>query len=158
MKTLFNPSRWPLAIVIKDLINYNKFKNIIKSEARNPNSKLNQFKIKYNRFYTLYLIVSLDESDKGLDEKMKRFRVFEILKPVHQYLDDELGFAGSLTPEFSQFVDDKGIETLSYAAIYRFVFEKFSILWLIKWIFILSTLITLIIKYNIITWIITHLT
>jgi hypothetical protein len=98
-------------------------------------------------------MISLDDVDKALDARMKRFRVFEILKPVHDYIDSDLGFAGQITPEFSQFFDDKGAETLSYAAMYRYTFDKFSFAWLLKWIFILGVIALILIYSPIISWI-----
>jgi hypothetical protein len=160
LTNIFRPKRWGLVIAIQDIISYRKFISSIKIEARDPKSKYNLYKMKHNMFYTLYLTVSLEDSDDGLDFKMKRFRVFEILRPIHEYLDTDLGFAGKLAPEFSQFFDDKGRETLSYAAIYRFVFDKLSLFWVLKWgILILGT--TLFFKYDlhkyIYEWIISYL-
>jgi len=131
-----SPSQWGLVLVIKDILEYRRFITVIKNESRNKKSNFNKYNLKYNAFYVIYTMVSLDQSDAVLDERMKRVRVLDILKPIHTYLDDQLGFAGFLSPEFSQFYDDKGTPTLTYAAMYRYVFEKLSLRWVIKWFFI----------------------
>lgn len=125
--------RWiSLYEVRRDLSNYLDWIRIISRERDNPDSKFNKFRMNHNLFYIIYFPISLPEEDRELPDKIKRLRVIESLKPVHLYLDDELGFAEYLVPEFSQFFDDENNPTLTYGIIYRFGFKRFSLSWLIK--------------------------
>jgi len=143
--SLFKPSTWGISKVLDDIENYRSFIHAIKQESKNPKSKFNQWKLNKNYFYTIYFIMDLDETEHQLPENIKRLRMIESLAPLHRYLDEELGFAGSLSPEFNQFEDDKGQPTYSYLIAYRFVFEKLSLGWFLKWAVII---IALIIGYN----------
>jgi len=149
-----NPKNWGIFKVYRDIENFLDWRKTIKKEETNPRSKYNLFKLQRTKLYDIYIIVSLEDEDAFLSENVKRVKVLESLNPVHRYLDEELGFAGNLQCEFNQFVDDKGVPTLSYLIVYRFIFEKFSILWLLKFIIINGILIYIILKYNIIPLII----
>ncbi len=118
--------------VYRDFRDYFDWINTIKSEKKNPKSLWKKFGLDHNYFYTIYLIVTLPDQDAPLTDYIKRLRVIEILSPVNRYLDD-LGFAEYLVPEFNQIVDTKTDQlTLSYGIVYRFVFNRFSIGWLIS--------------------------
>lgn len=143
LKTKKTRWTWGLITVIKDILGYIKFIKVIKSERQNPSSKFNKYNMKHNMFYVIYTMRSLDESDAVLDERMKRVRLLDTLRPVHTYLDDELGFAGNLTPEFSQFFNNENKPTLTYAAIYRYVFNKLSLFWIVKWSIIIGLILFL---------------
>jgi hypothetical protein len=138
MKNFLNPNNWGLVQVYRDFDNYRDWIKTIKREEKNPNSLYNQFKFNKNYFYNIYLMVSLDEVDLQTTEMVQRLKIIEMLNPVHRYLDEELGFAECITPEFNQFVDDKGNKTLTYLVMYRFSFNKFSLNWLIRWSVILG--------------------
>ena len=118
--------------VIKDIKNYILWIRTIKEERSNARSKYNQFGIKHNYFFVLYLPWTLPQEDAALPDDIKRFRLMEALNPVHRYLDYELGFSDYIIPEFNQFFDDEGNPTLTYGIIYRFAFKKLSIGWVIK--------------------------
>ena len=134
-KKIIKPPFWtriPIVGVYKDLSNYRSWIKTIKEEVNTPNSKFNKLGMQHNFFYIVYLTVSLPEEESEIPESSKRLRVMENLTPVHQYLDDELGFAGYLVPEFSQFYDKEGNPTLTYAAIYRFAFNTLGVKWVIS--------------------------
>ena len=103
----------PIIGVIRDISNYRSWMRTIRIEAENPNSKFNAFNLNFNYFYVLYVPVSLPEEKFNLPENVKRLRLMEILAPIHQYLDMDLGFAGSIVPEFNQFYDEEGNPTLT---------------------------------------------
>lgn len=138
MKNFLNPNNWGLVKVYRDFDNYRDWIRTIKREEKEPKSKYHQFGFKRNYFYNIYLTVSLDEVDLQTTEIVQRLKIVELLNPVHRYLDDELGFAECITPEFNQFMDDKGNKTLTYLIMYRFSFNKFSLNWVIRWIVILG--------------------
>jgi hypothetical protein len=149
MKLKFlNPNNWGITKIYRDFDNYRDWIKTIKKEEKDPNSKYNQFKLSRNYFYNVYLTVSLDDVDLQTSEIVQRLKIVEMLNPLHRYLDDELGFAECLTPEFNQFVDDKGNKTLTYLVMYRFSFNKFSLNWLFKWIVIIGILWFVIAKYS----------
>jgi hypothetical protein len=153
---LFKPSTWGVTKVIRDIENYKDWKYIIKKEKANPNSKFNQWNLNHNYFYTLYFTHTIDETEAQLPEKIQRLRMIESFAPLHRYLDEELGFAGSLVPEFNQFFDDDGNPTLTYLIAYRFAFDKLSIGWvikfLLKWVVVI-TAISIFIKKGGLEWI-----
>jgi hypothetical protein len=127
-------SRIPIVQVCQDIKNYKNWIRVIDEEINNPNSKFNKYKLERSYFYIIYLSTSLPEEDALLPDNIKRLRLMEILAPVHQYLDDDLGFAGYLTPEFSQFYNED-TPTLTYAAIYRFTFDRLSIKYILSRLF-----------------------
>jgi hypothetical protein len=138
----FKLSTWGIFDVIRDIKNYKDWKHIIKKEKANPNSKFNQWNLNHNYFYTLYFTHTIDETETQLPEKIQRLRMVESFAPLHRYLDEELGFAGNLVPEFNQFFDDKGNPTLTYLIAYRFAFDKLSIGWVIKFLLKCAAIIT----------------
>lgn len=143
----------PFLGAIRDIQNYRSWIKTIKEEAYDPHSKFNKFGLDYNYFYVLYVPVSLPQEDAVLPENIKRLRLMEVLAPIHQYLDNDLGFAGSIVPEFNQFYDDEGNPTLTYGAIYRFAFDTLSLRWFITRTLFLGALIFSLIKWPILSWI-----
>jgi len=148
---LLKPNTWS---VWRDIENYRDFIKIIKREKKDPSSKFNKWKLNHNYFYTVYFTLDIDESEEQLPEKIKRLRMVESLAPLHRYLDEELGFAECLTPEFNQFYDNKGNPTLTYLIAYRFVFNKLSFWWVVKKSLIIILIIFLFAKFNIIPFLI----
>ena len=137
--------------VIKDLRNYRKWVRAIKIEAQNPDSKFNTYGLNHNYFYVLYIPVTLPQEDLALPENIKRLRVVETLAPIHQYLDNDLGFADYVVPEFTQFFDDENEPTLTYGIVYRFAFQRFSIGWLLSRILTITLLTFVLIKWPILS-------
>lgn len=122
-------SRIPFVEVIRDLRAYRLWIRTIQGERDNMQSKYNQFGMSHNYFYILYLPVTLPQEDSALSDDIKRLRLIEILRPIHQYIDYELGFSDYIVPEFNQFFDDEGEPTLTYGMVYRFAFKKLSLRW-----------------------------
>lgn len=152
---LFKPHTWGVVKVWRDFENYRDWKHVIKKEKSNPNSKFNQWNLNHNYFYTIYFTHTQDETEAQLPERIQRLRMIESFAPLHRYLDEELGFAGSLVPEFNQFYDDEGESTLTYLIAYRFAFDKISIKWLLFFLFkwaALITAVTIFIKKGGIEW------
>jgi hypothetical protein len=134
--SLFKPSTWGITKVYRDIENYRDWIRIIKREEADYQSKYSKWKLKHNFFYTIYFTMDIEENEAQLPEQIKRLRLIESLAPLHRYLDDDLGFAGCLTPEFNQFFDNDGKPTLTYLIAYRFSFNKLSLNWVIRWLFI----------------------
>ena len=153
-----NPPLWtriPFVKVWRDIESYRSWIRTIKEEASNPLSKFNKYKLDHNYFYVLYFPVSLPETDYNLPENIKRLRLMEILAPVHQYLDEELGFAGNIVPEFNQFFDDEDNPTLTYGVIYRFAFDRLNLQYVITRSIFLGILIWIISKYDLLHHLVT---
>ena len=150
---LFKPKTWGITRVYNDLKNYQDFIRIIKREKNDPNSKWNVWKLNNNAFYTIFFTHDIEETEAQLPQKIMRLRMIESLAPLHRYLDEELGFAECLTPEFNQFFDDEGNATLTFLITYRFSFNKLSLWWIVRWSLIVSTAIILFTKLHIIQWI-----
>jgi hypothetical protein len=144
--------KFPVLGVIRDISNYRSWIKTIQAEAYNPQSKFNKFGLDFNFFYVLYVPVSLPMEDSVLPENIKRLRLMEILAPLHQYLDSDLGFAGSIVPEFNQFYDDEGTPTLVYGVIYRFAFDTLSLKWVLTRAFFTGALIFVLVKWPILSW------
>jgi len=143
----------PLLGVIRDIQNYRSWIKTIKEEAYDPHSKFNKFGLDYNYFYVLYVPVSLPQEDAILPENIKRLRLMEVLTPLHQYLDTDLGFAGSIVPEFNQFYDDEGNPTLTYGVIYRFTFDTLSLKWVLTRAIGTAVVVWALVKWPILGWI-----
>jgi len=137
----------PLFEVIRDIRSYRKWIQAIKEERANPNSKFNKFELNANYFYVLYIPITLPQEDAALPDNIKRLRVVENLAPIHQYLDNDLGFADYIVPEFNQFYDEENNPTLTYGIVYRFAFKKLSIKWALTRLIFLSALIFSLFKF-----------
>ena len=146
----FKPKNWGIVKVYRDFENFADWKRTIRREQSNPNSKFNKWKLSRTKLYDVYLIISLDESDVPLPEELKRVKVIESLNPLNRYLDEELGFAECLSCEFNQFEDKEGNATLSYLIVYRFIFNKFSLKWLLKFLVINTVLLFVIFHFKLI--------
>jgi hypothetical protein len=133
MNLNFKKSNLYLAYV--DAVNYFDWKRTIKKEEKNPDSKYNTFGFKRNFFYDVFVVISLDEMDKALPIEGQRYNVIEKLVPVNKYIDEELGFAECIVPEFNQFFDAENTPTLSFLIGYRFTPEVLTLGWVLKWIF-----------------------
>jgi len=144
------PRNWGIVKVYRDFENFADWKRTIRREQSNPNSKFNKWKLSRTKLYDVYLIISLDESDVPLPEELKRVKVIESLNPLNRYLDEELGFAECLSCEFNQFEDKEGNATLSYLIVYRFIFNKFSLKWLLKFLVINTVLLFVIFHFKLI--------
>ncbi|HPI82009.1 MAG TPA: hypothetical protein PK122_02145 [Candidatus Paceibacterota bacterium] len=137
----------PLIEVIRDIRSYRKWINAIREERANPNSKFNKFELNANYFYVLYLPITLPQEDAALPDNIKRLRVVENLAPIHQYLDNDLGFADYIVPEFNQFYDEDNNPTLTYGIVYRFAFKKLSLKWVLSRTLFLAAAIFAIFKF-----------
>jgi hypothetical protein len=151
---ILKPRTWGLVRVWRDIDNYRDFIRIIKKERDNPRSKYSKWKLNHNAFYTIFFTHDIEESELGLPTHIMRLRMLESMAPLHRYLDEELGFAESLTPEFNQFIDDETQEpTLTYLITYRYSFDKLSLWWVLRWSLIIPTVAIILSKLNLIQWI-----
>jgi len=151
---LFKVNTWGISKVRRDIVNYSDWISTIKKEKRNPKSKFNYWKLSHNAFYTLYFTLDIAEEENQLPEDIKKLRILESLGALNRYLDEELGFAECLVPEFNQFIDDENNPTLTYLIAYRFAFNKLSLRWCIKWALIITILGLIISHFNLISLIV----
>jgi hypothetical protein len=152
--SLFKPSTWGTVRVYRDLENYSQWIKTIKKEEASFQSKYTKWELKHNKFYTLYFFHTIDENEAQLPEQIKRLRIIESLAPLNRYLDQELGYAECLIPEFNQFYDTEGNPTLTYLIAYRFAFNKLSMGWALKKLIEIIALIIFLAHFSpILTWI-----
>jgi len=151
---LFKPKTWGISRVFNDIRNYKEFRRVVLNEERDPYSKFNKWKLTHNLFGTIFATLDVDENEAQLPQKIMRMRMIESLAPLHRYLDEELGFAECLIPEFNQFFDKDNNPTLTYLISYRFAFEKLSLRWIIRWSLIMTAIIIILFsQLNIFQWI-----
>lgn len=153
--SFFKPRTWGIGKVVTDIENYRDWVRVIKRESKDQNSKFSKWKLQHNYFYTVYFTHDIEETESQLPERVMQLRMLESIAPLHRYLDEELGFAECLTPEFNRFIDEEGNPTLTYLIAYRFSFNQLSLWWLIKFFVKWGVLITGIIlafKYNAFAW------
>ena len=149
---LFKPRTWGISRVWTDISNYRDWIRVIKRERKDINSNFNKWKINHNFFYTIYFTMDMEESEAQLPQQVMRLRMIESLAPLHRYLDEDLGFAECLTPEFNQFMDEEtGDPTLTYLIAYRFSFNKLSLGWVLRWAFIITGVLVAL-KLGIVPW------
>ena len=134
----------------KDIVNYRKWIETIKEEEANPSSLYNKYDFSHNLFYVIYMIISLDPSDKELPDNLRKVRVIEKMSPINRYLDEELGFADYLVPEIDEFYDDNNERTLNYGIIYKFAFRRLSLRWFLYRIAFWTATIYSFIKFDLI--------
>jgi len=132
---------------ITDLRMYIEWIKVIKEEKNNPKSFYNINKFSHNFFYIIYTIFSLKAEEVALPEKLKKYRLMEMLAPINRYLDEELGFADYLVPEINEFYDDNDKPTLDYGIIYRFAFKRLSFKWIVYRLIFWSLLIGSLLHY-----------
>lgn len=147
--------RLPILEVFRDIKSYSSWIRTIKEEKSRANSKFNNYGLDHNYFYVLYMPLTLPQEDLVLPDNIKRLRVAEMLTPIHQYLDNDLGFADYIVPEFNQFYDEEDNPTLTYGIVYRFAFKKLSLGYVISRLIALGLLTWALIKWLplLISWI-----
>lgn len=147
------PHNWSIVKVYRDFENFADWKRVVKKEKADPNSRYSKWKLQHTMLYDLFLTITLDDSDIQLPDIIKKAKVLETLIPLNKYLDEDLGFAGSLSIELNQIEDDQKNLTLSYFIVYRFIFEKFSLKWLGKFLLYVGAISFLVIRYDLLSYI-----
>jgi len=116
---------------MKDFSNFFKFKKMMKKESLNKDSKFNKYKL-HNNWLGNIVYVQIDCTDEDLmnanydADYMLKLK----LKPIIEYLSTELDWGDYLNLQVSNFVDEDGNSSLSYAVLflfngYRLTFSKF---------------------------------
>ena len=126
--------------VWNDIVNYIDWIKTLKREKQNPQSKFRKYSLDYDWFRNIFVIVTLPGEDSVLPENIQRIRVTESLRPVIQYLDEDLQFGEYIVPDFNRVYRD-GEPTLSFMIIFRFMFRKLTFWWLISRSIFFATLI-----------------
>lgn len=124
---------------IKDFINFIKFKKQIKQEFKRRDSLFNKLNLKKNWLgNVVYLQLNCSDEDLMNFNYDEESMVMGKLKPVINYLSSDLNWGDYLQMQVSNFVDEDGNKSLSYAIL--FVFSGYR---LTPVRFILMTLVTL---------------
>jgi hypothetical protein len=138
---------WRPFIAYRDIQNYLDWIKIIKKEEKDPKSKYNFFKLNHSTFYTLYIQTSLEDGDEQLPIEMQKAKLIEYLAPIHRYLDEDLGFAEYIVPEFNQFYVE-GKPTLTYGVMYIFAFKQLSLRYILKYLVFIGLTLFVILRYG----------
>ncbi len=124
---------------VKDFINFIKFKKQIKEEFKRRDSLFNKLNLKKNWLgNVVYLQLNCSDEDLMNFNYDEESMVMGKLKPVINYLSSDLNWGDYLQMQVSNFVDEDGNKSLSYAIL--FVFSGYR---LTPARFILMTLVTL---------------
>lgn len=104
-----------------DLINFFKFRKMIKNEMKRADSKMTQLNIKRNWLGNiLYVQLNCTDTDFMNAEYVYDRMLMIKLKPYIEYLSKELGWTDYLVPQISNFVDDEGNMSLSFGILFIF--------------------------------------
>lgn len=111
---------------IMDFRNFFKFRKEIGRELREPKSGMNSLGIKRNWLGNiLYVQINCSDVDlRNADYDFDRM-VMTKLKPIVQYLGQDLGWSDYLVPQVNNFVDEHDNPSLSYGVL--FVFTGYSL-------------------------------
>jgi hypothetical protein len=111
---------------IMDFRNFFKFRKEIGRELREPKSGMNSLGIKRNWLGNiLYVQINCSDVDlRNADYDFDRM-VMTKLKPIVQYLGQDLGWSDYLVPQVNNFVDENDNPSLSYGVL--FVFTGYSL-------------------------------
>ena len=104
-----------------DFKNFFKFKKDISRELSEPKSGMNSLGIKRNWLGNiLYVQINCTDTDlRNADYNFDRM-VMTKLKPVIQYLGQDLGWSDYLVPQVNNFVDENDNPSLSYGVLFVF--------------------------------------
>ena len=127
---------------IMDLKNFFKFRRAIKREMLEPKSGMNTLGLKRNWLGNIiYTQINCSDTDlMNADYNFDRM-IMTKLKPIVNYLGQDLGWSDYLVPQVSNFVDEEDNPSLSYGVL--FIFTGYS-LTLTKLLFSTITLLALI--------------
>jgi hypothetical protein len=111
---------------IMDFRNFFKFRKEIGRGLREPKSGMNSLGIKRNWLGNiLYVQINCSDVDlRNADYDFDRM-VMTKLKPIVQYLGQDLGWSDYLVPQVNNFVDENDNPSLSYGVL--FVFTGYSL-------------------------------
>ena len=106
---------------VKDFINFIKFKKQIKQEFKRRDSLFNKLNLKKNWLgNVVYLQLNCSDEDLMNFNYDEESMVMGKLKPVVNYLSSELNWGDYLQMQVSNFVDEDGNKSLSYAILFVF--------------------------------------
>jgi hypothetical protein len=111
---------------IMDFRNFFRFRKDIKRELMEPKSGMNTLGIKRNWLGNiLYTQINCRDADlMGVDYDYDKM-IMNKLKPIVQYLGQDLGWSDYLVPQVNNFVDEEDNPTLSYGVL--FIFTGYSL-------------------------------
>lgn len=111
---------------IMDFRNFFRFRKEIKRELMEPKSGMNTLGIKRNWLGNiLYTQINCTDAElMGVDYNYDRM-IMNKLKPIVNYLGQDLGWSDYLVPQVSNFVDEEDNPTLSYGVL--FIFTGYSL-------------------------------
>ncbi|MBS7363238.1 MAG: hypothetical protein KIH03_05455 [Paludibacteraceae bacterium] len=111
---------------IRDFKNFLQFNKDVNSEMKRANSKMTRFNIKKNWLGNiLYVQINCTDADLMNNDYDYDRMLLMRMKPIVDYLSQELGWGEYLVPQINNFVDDEGNPSLSYGVL--FIFTGYSL-------------------------------
>lgn len=123
-----------------DIKAYRQFRKDVKYEMSRADSKMTKLNIKQNWLGNiLYVQINCTDLElRSADFSTDRMLLAK-MKPIVEYLGEEMGWSEYLTPQISNFVNDDGEYSLSYGVL--FIFTGYSLTLTKLLIFAVSTLL-----------------
>lgn len=107
---------------IRDFRNFVQFRKDVKSEMARANSKMTRLNIKKNWLGNiLYVQINCTDADLMNCEYDYNRMLMMKMKPIVDYLGDELQWGEYLVPQVNVFVDEDGNPSLSYGVLFLFM-------------------------------------
>lgn len=120
-------------LAVRELINY---AYIIKTAKKQKTSSTWQsFGLNVDWVGRIYTVLNLRKEDAGDDEMVKRTRLLEMMMPINKYLKT-LDLHEIMFPAIEKKSDR------SYLIVYSPLFERFTVLYFLRVLFILAALTT----------------
>ena len=111
---------------VNDVKAYRQFRKDVKYELSRADSKMTKYNIKENWLgNVLYVQINCTDLDLRTAEFDTDRMLLMKMKPIVEYLGDELGWSEYLVPQISNFVNDDGEHSLSYGVL--FIFSGYSL-------------------------------
>ena len=124
---------------ILDIKNYFKFRKEMTREFYSRDSKFNKLGLHMNWLKNIvYTQINCTDEDLMNANYDQETMVLKKIKPMVDYLSEDLGWSDYLSPQISNFVDDSNEPTLSYGIL--FVFTPYR---LTAATFLLNTIVSL---------------
>jgi hypothetical protein len=118
---------------IKSIWQFHVFKKEIKEEIQNPDSTFNKLNLHVNKLgNVIYVQLNYDDEKFMSSGYNVQNMVGKDLDKINSYLDNDIRWGEFLEQKISQFYDEDGFPTYSYAIEYKFVDYLDAIKYILK--------------------------
>lgn len=133
--------------LINDFKNWLYIKKTIKKAKGLKDGQFNKFGLRYNWYGRIYTVISLREEDTGEDKTVQNWRAMEKMKPINEYLSDELDLKEIIFPSIERIEKSR-----SFLVVYSPILNYLTIRNVLKY-FIGITLLLSGILYGFLQWV-----